>query len=425
MTQALLASADGGAVLALFFVVALVVAMLVISHGNTKKRRQVWAAIAERLGLGRAGEDYMSGTLDGSIVEASIYTEGSGKNRRTYTRVTASGNLPDDVQLSREGFFSTVFGDDIKTGDRDFDSEVRVRGEPGAALALLDGPMRKLVKQAVGAGWVFAAGKWSYTVQKTLGAELEPLLHNGASLASTVRDAATAIPQRLAERVRGDANPDVRRIALELLTTRYSTTKATETAARSALWDAGPKVRLLAARHLGEAAVLANLTSNRAIPEATRAQALEALEQHNKHPEARAAIASLVDELSQGGLPQSLAEPLAYTLEHYPEPRAEAVLVNLLESPSDEVRVAAIRTLGKIGTVEAVPALVPLRDRFLAFASLQASEAKDAILAIQARAGRAEAGALALSEEGGGLALVEGETTRAPSPVTAAESQEG
>lgn len=425
MTQALLASADGGAVLALLFVVVLVVAMLVIGHGNTTKRRQMWAAIAERLGLGRAGEDYMSGTLDGSIVEASIYSEGSGKNRRTYTRITASGSLPDDVQLSREGFFSTVFGDDIKTGDSDFDSEVRVRGEPATALALLDDPTRRLLKRAISAGWVFSTGKWSYTVQKTLGKEIEPLLQSGASLANAVRDAATAIPQRLAERVRADAKPGVRRIALELLTTRYSTSKAAETAAQSALADPDPQTRFVAAKHLADAATLAALATDSGVPGALRAEAVSALELHKSQPAARAAMTALVDELTRGALALPLVEALAYALAHVAEPRAESVMMNLLEYPNDQVRLAAIRTLGKIGTVEVVPALVPLRDRFMAFASLQASEARDAILAIQARAGHAEAGALALSEEGGGLALAEGEPGRATSPVTATEPQEG
>lgn len=409
MTPTLLASADGGALLALFFVLALVVGMLIIGHGNVKKRRQMWATVADRLGLGRMGQDYMSGTLDGSIVEASIYTEGSGKNRRTYTRITASGSLPDDVQISREGFLSTVFGDDIKAGDRDFDSEVRLRGEPAAALALLDAPMRKLVQQAVGAGWVFAQGRWSYNVQKTLGAEIERLLHDGAALANAVRDAATAIPQRLAERACGDPQPDVRKVALELLLTRYSTTKAAETAARSALQDRSSALRFIAAKHLGDVATLARLAADAALPDAQRAEAMTALEPHKTHPEAAVAMSALVDELTRGELPPKLHEPLAYALGQTPEPRAEPVLMNLLESAEDVVRLTAIRSLGRIGSIEVVPALVPLRDRFMAFASAQAAAAKDAILAIQARAGRAEAGALALSEEGGGLAIAEQE----------------
>lgn len=404
-----LAAASGVEIVGALLVVAAIVAAFVFSHAATEKRRKLWAEIGERLGLGHLGRDYLSGTLDGSIVEASIYTEGSGKNRRTYTRITASGSLPDDVQLSREGFFTTVFGDDIKTGDRDFDGDVRVRGEPGAALALLDDPMRKLVRQAVDAGWVFGNGRWSYTIQKRLGAEIEPLLHRGAALANMVRDAATAIPQRLADRVRGDRTSDVRRVALELLITRYSTSKSAETAAQSALQDRDPQVRIIAAKHLGEIPVLARLAADRVASDALRADALTTLELHRTHPEAHAAMSALVDELARGELPPKLHEPLAYALGQIPEPRAEPVLVNLLESPEDEVRLAAIRSLARIGSIDAVPALVPLRDRFMAFASQQAAAAKDAILAIQARAGRAEAGSLALSEEGGGLAIAEHE----------------
>jgi len=65
-----------------------------------------------------------------------------------------------------------------------------------------------------------------------------------------------------------------------------------------------------------------------------------------------------------------------------------------------------MRSLGKVGTVAAVPVLMPFRDRFLAVLSTTAEVAKDAILQIQARAGHAEAGALALAEVEGGLAIV-------------------
>jgi hypothetical protein len=74
------------------------------------------------------------------------------------------------------------------------------------------------------------------------------------------------------------------------------------------------------------------------------------------------------------------------------------------------VKLVAMKTLAAVGTVDAVPALIPFRERLLAFALKGA--ASDAILAIQARVAGGDAGALSLAAEGGVLAVVEERSER-------------
>ena len=91
-------------------------------------------------------------------------------------------------------------------------------------------------------------------------------------------------------------------------------------------------------------------------------------------------------------------------------PWGESTATTLLGDDEEAVRLAAARTLGAIGSIEgAVPALVPLRDKFMGGALKDA--AKDAILRIQSRAGNPDAGGLAVVEEGaaGQLSVVEEE----------------
>lgn len=100
---------------------------------------------------------------------------------------------------------------------------------------------------------------------------------------------------------------------------------------------------------------------------------------------------------------QAAAVALADALAAVPVDGAEDALLKMLAS-YDDVPHAVVRALGAVASVHAVPALIPLRDRVLG-GELK-SAARDAILAIQARAAGAEVGALALMDPAsGGLAL--------------------
>ena len=124
-------------------------------------------------------------------------------------------------------------------------------------------------------------------------------------------------------------------------------------------------------------------------------------------------LASWLTRLPMGS--SAVAVALADALAVVPVDGAEEALVVMLAA-YEEVPLAAVRALAAVGSIGAVPALTPLRDRVLG-GELK-SAARDAILAIQARAAGAEVGALALADaSSGGLAL--GPTTE-PEPETSA-----
>lgn len=334
-----------------------------------ERRRRQWLEAGARLGLRDAGPGALAGEVDGVFIEATVTMEDTGRAVRTISRVSAGANLPGDVQLAAEGLLSNLLGSDIEIGDARFDRAVNVRGHPGAALALLDPVTRALVAKVVHEGWTFREGAWTFHLNARMGAELEPIARQGVALIKAMRRAATVIAPRLVGRVRSDPEPGVRLRALEYLVRRHAGARA-EAAARSALGDADPHVRFAAARHLGDVPVLIALSA-------------------------------------RTDLPATLRREVATALARTPSPSAEAALVTMLADSDQDVAIAAARALGRVATVSAVAALVPLRDR----SGPVCAAAREAILAIQARAGALEAGALALAAAGGGLTLA-----RAASP---------
>jgi len=416
-------AADGGLSVLIGLGFVAVIIWWVVALVSNEKRRKAWVEVAGRLGLTLVKPDHLIGELDGSNVVVDIITRGSGKNRRTYTRVCASGGLPDDLTLAREGFFSS-FTSDHETGDKRFDSAVRVKGDEGLALAVLDEPIRAIVANATLEGWVYQGGIWLYEVQRRLGAEIEDKLRSGAALAQTLRGAAQSVAQRLAARVTSDPDTGARRRVLEYLIEHYRDTEALRRALDAARSDVDATVRFIAARELVDLEVLAAIARDRELPGQLRADALRAACAMRKHPTTLQLIDDLPAELSEETTAPALRLALAWALGVVPNARAEATLIDLLESKGDEVQLEAIRSLGNVGTVAAVPALIPFRDRFMAFAMQSAGVAKDAILQIQSRAGHAAAGALALAEVEGGLALAADESPANPSEHAASEPAE-
>lgn len=400
--RVLAAGDPSGILIAIAIVVALVV--WIFNRGATDKRRKAWAAVAERLGLNVLEADHLAGELDGSRVEVDMVTRGAGKNRRTYTRVRANGGLPEGIELGREGFFSS-FTSDLLTGDKPFDGAVRVRGDEGLALALLDAPMRATVRLAIGSGWIFKEGTWLYEVQARLGEEIEVYLQAGAELARELRAASQDVGPRLAERVTSDYDAGVRRRALMHLIAHHAHSPALQTALAAARNDADPRVRFMAAEHERDIAALVALAGDRYVHDELRGSALREACASRRDPAVVALVDSFVDRLSDADFSPELRVAIVRALGVVPNARAEATLMGLLDSQDDATQLEAMRSLGQVGTIAAVPALIPYRERFLAFAMASAAAAKDAILQIQARAGHAEAGALAIAEAGGGLAL--------------------
>lgn len=120
---------------------------------------------------------------------------------------------------------------------------------------------------------------------------------------------------------------------------------------------------------------------------------------------ARRGIAGRLDQARLAVMARALAGAAPETF--MPDALAEALLKALLARPEPPLeREVIIAGLGKVGGIEAVAVLVPWRDKLLG--GKAADAARDAIAAIQARAGNPEAGGLHLAD-GGALALTESE----------------
>ncbi len=391
------------------FAIILTLGLFFWEQASKGKRRERWAAIATRHGLDYDRADTMSGRIGETTVSVNVVSRGSGKNRRDYTQVTMSGGLPAGLELAREGFFSS-FSDDVRTGDRDFDDAVRIKGNRGLALAVLDGTMRPFVKGLVQEHWSYADGTWTLLHPKMLKDELDAAIEIGLQAAERFREGGRAIPTKLAERAQNDPDASVRRTCLEHLDQHFAASKQRRAAFEAALHDRSASVRLmagLALEHLPTLIALATTTTM--VPDSVRATAAAGLASAPDDPAVIAAVEALIDE--HEGMDKALLIALVRLLREVPSARAEWTSVALLASNDDDVKLEAIKTLAKVGTVDSVRALLPLRDRAFAMLSETAGAAKDAILQIQARAGGGEAGALSVAEAVTGLAIVDAEAT--------------
>lgn len=368
---------------------------------HEKKLQLAWANVAEQYGLDQNGKFDLAGKVGGFAVAAEIYSTGSGKNRQTWTKVTITGDLTRAVALAAEGFFSRVFGQDILVGDGAFDQAVKVQGDEAAALALLDHNTRLAFQSAVTSGWSLEDGCWTLKARGRLGEELGARIEVGLSLAELTKKGQSELPRRLLALVTHDAIPSVRKRALSYLMSQYASSSATKAALEAALRDGEPAVRLMAAGRLGDLEVLDALTTTIAAEPPLRVEALEAMVRHGADdPRTQARVSEWLER----DPPQLFRKIALEAVARVAVPDAEARLIEALSAPDDDLKLAAMRSLAVVGTVHAVPSLIPYRDKLLAFALKGA--AKDAILAIQARVAHGDAGALSLAGEGGGLAMV-------------------
>lgn len=384
-----------------------VVILVLMGREHEKKLVLAWAEVAQRFDLAQVKPMELIGEVDGISVHADVFHTGSGKNRQTWTRVVIEGGLTRAVGLAKEGFFSRAFGHDIATGDRSFDEAVKVQGDETTALALLDEHTRRAFQSAVVSNWTFEDGRWTLKVSGRLGPELGTSIEVGLSLARLTQKGQGELPERLVSIVANDSVAQTRKGALECLLLQYSNTSLTQKALVAALEDPASSVRLVAAERLGDLAVLSNLAADEANEVGLRVDAFEALVRRGpEDPRTVARVEAWLAVSAALPLRKAAVEAAATVVVADVEMR----LLSALEAPDDDLKLAAMRSLGVVGTVEAVPALIPYRDKFLAFTLKPA--AKEAIMAIQARVAGADAGALSLAGDGGTLALSEVESSQ-------------
>jgi hypothetical protein len=122
----------------LAFPVGIIVLAFVISIMAKQALASAWGAFARQAGLtlnytGWRSSPSVTGSYKGHNVYLYTYTQGSGKNKTTYTSFIAYTGIANRAQLrvSKEGFLSKIgkaLGfQDIQVGDREFDEAFIVK----------------------------------------------------------------------------------------------------------------------------------------------------------------------------------------------------------------------------------------------------------------------------------------------------------
>ncbi|PIE16487.1 MAG: hypothetical protein CSA66_07325 [Proteobacteria bacterium] len=256
-----------------------------------------------------------------------------------------------------------------------------------------------------------------------LAAQVEEVARLAAALDRNGAEAARAA----ADIVAGDPEVALRRRALQALCEEAPSDDDTARAVLAALKDEDPELRVMAAERCGLEGFDAarGVALDELAPTALRVRTTALLAQ--RYPERRAASLETLDQLLSGAPDAVMAAALsgAHALGHVPQlgqlltaasragadsggPIARALgrhrggpvergLVDMLRISEPKVRVEVVRALGQAGSLRAVEHLRPLTSGLLANRGVKAA-AREAIAAIQARAGGGEAGQLSLTD---------------------------
>ena len=402
------AAIEGGtlAVLITFFAAMFAIAAY-LDRRKEKELEGAWTAAGFRHGLAKLGRFHLEGKVGELTVSAHLFQTGSGNRTQLWSRVTVTGAITHAVTLRSEAGFSIVLGEEIVLGDEAFDRAVKVRGDEAVAVALLDQDTRMTFQGAVGDGWTLENGCWSFKSKGMLGEAVDGLIESGLNLAEMTLAAQSELPRRLRALVSQHSNPRVRRRALEVLLLQHPDLSETKNALDAGLRDTEAMVRQLAADRLGDLGVLDAIVASPLNEPKLRVEALESMVR-NRADDPRTRLR--VTEWLAAEVPQTFRKAALEAAARVAVPERESHLVAALDDPDDEVKLVAMKTLAAVGTVDAVPALIPFREKLLAFALKGA--ASDAILAIQARVAGGDAGALSIALEGGVLAVVEERSER-------------
>ena len=398
-----------------------------------------WKAAAKELGLEITGF-LMFQEMRGEIDGFRIRIRPRGKHGHIRIEVDGQGAIPHALSLGAENIFTrSLDGEDIQTGHPAFDYRARIFGKPEEAVALLDPATRDLVqREVVDEGARVDGGKVSLVHRGMSG--VPDLVRRLVALGQRLSIVPGEVPGRLARNAAEDSLSSVRLRNLTLLQERFPEAAETMAASRAALASDQPNLRLAAARFLGaegldaagalalSAEVEADLRrqalqhffrhadAGRAVP------VLERLAAATPPPELLPALVEAAGRLRHvptlerlleqaDGLGDAAAASLAGAVAGAGDAAAEEGLLRLLAREAAEVRAAAARALGQVGSVRAVEPLLALTTGLLASPSVKQA-AREAVASIQSRLGDAEAGRLSLAiptGDAGALSLAGGE----------------
>lgn len=343
-------------------------------------------------------------------VHLATYAE--GRHQRG-TRVVIEGFGPGagEISLPPEGLIAGLSGGEEEIGSP-FDDEIHLAGGRVALLTLLDAGTRPLLNRLLNGSIATAKGDVPVTARFS-GGLLEVKLADDRSCAVPFADVLAAVlplakrlvmpadlPSRLAANLASEPEARVRWSILRLLDRAYPGHPLTEKALRAALDDPNDEVRCRVAAASGEAGLdtLLDLVASDTTADVWAARAVTALGER------------LPVEQAEDTLRRALAREHVRTaracvelLDFRHGRGSEELLLRTLGSNEPELILAAVRALGRLGTVAAVTPLHELaKDR----RGEVAGAARQAVAEIQSRLTGAGPGQLTLAaSEAGALSL--------------------
>ncbi|HEX3129204.1 MAG TPA: HEAT repeat domain-containing protein [Thermoanaerobaculia bacterium] len=337
------------------------------------------------------------------------------------------------LRIRREGTYKTG-AREIEIGDKAFDETFSIEGPMRVAALLLDAEVRGILTDlnALCRRIGIIGHEMVVELNDVQIPDILPMLMKIGERFSREMD----VPQSLAHNARQDQEPGVRLLNLRFLVREFPGETLTTEVLRQACSDPSPRVRLLAARGLGDEGrdVLLKLADDMEIDECS-AQAISALGKAMPFERARDLLPvalrrrrlqtaqACLRSLVQSGQPVAvdmlaslldredgeLAADAALALGETGNPEAEAPLIHALRTGRSDIRAAAAKALGRAGSAAAV---LPLKEaeENLAWDSELRRAARQSIAEIQSRLPGASHGQLSLAgEEAGQLSIADAE----------------
>lgn len=403
----------------MFLIAATAGFVMVVNFALRGKQRDAWELFAIQRGFrfldGTLSQSMrIEGRAEGFFVVIETYPLKGGRSNQIFTRAVVGGpTVPKRIHLSEESLRSTVGkafgGQDIVIGDPRFDARIRVRGDEVACRAALNEEARNAAVFVADMADTFEVAEGSVSVsQRGVVNDSESLRRLQMAALRLAQSFGTGKHKPIDElilRIRDDSHADVRRMTLEALIQRFGDDVRTHRVCRSLLGSMDVRMAAIAALGLptGGEPALARVVRSKNIETALRVRALRAWA--SRAPE-HAAEWFTSTELA--GAPPEIALAACTLGARILGRRSEPLLLQLLENQDESVQLAAARSLGSIGTVNAVEKLLRLSNRMIR--GELGNVARSSIAQIQARAAGADAGQLSLSsgaEASGGLSAVE------------------
>ncbi|MCA9542246.1 MAG: hypothetical protein KC620_25290 [Myxococcales bacterium] len=357
------------------------------------------------LGLVPASKDgtrYQS--REGLDVEVMLVCEHPTRCAITVRHPAMSPKLSIGAETTGSRLGKWVSGEDVQTGDPDFDAAVLLRGDEAECLARLTHQARGEVTALLNGGDVRdGMVRWARAAKVPL-----PDIDNRVARLMWLARALGGpvdIDVRLLQTARADPLPGVRRRALAMYLARGG--EIGGVARRRLLADDDAWVRLLAAKAADDQTTLIALAVDAKTPAEVRAVALERL--LSAPPDA---LLSIFDRAAATDVPRpivlrGLLAALGGTATRAGELGEASALCLLAEGPP-ELREAMIERLAEVGTEASVATLAELADAF--FGRREHKErARNAIHRIAQRQGGLRQGGLSIVDADGGLALIDDE----------------